>query len=207
MRRVLKAAAFCGMGGPVVFAGVLAALSFLEKDFMYALGWNPVTALTHDWPSGLALGPLGPVMTAAFIACGLVLVFFAFGLRQAFRAAPAALAASMLLALAGAAMGFLAFPTDPTNSPLPPTLHGRIHDAAFVSLGITLMASFVAFGFVFRTGKKHGAGTIISWMTAALIVPAFAVKGIAFSFFLAASLAWCETAAIQLLRRAGGPSI
>src|SRR5208337_917275 len=185
------------MGGPVVFAGVLAALSFLEKDFMYALGWNPVTALTHDWPSGLALGPLGPVMTAAFIACGLVLVFFAFGLRQAFRAAPAALAASMLLALAGAAMGFLAFPTDPTNSPLPPTLHGRIHDAAFVSLGITLMASFVAFGFVFRTGKKHGAGTIISWMTAALIVPAFAVKGIAFSFFLAASLAWCETAAIQ----------
>ena len=51
-RRVLKAAALCGMGGPVVFAGVLVALSFLEKDFMRALGWNPVTAVTHDWPSG-----------------------------------------------------------------------------------------------------------------------------------------------------------
>ena len=102
-------------------------------------------------------------------------------------------------------MGFLAFPTDPTNSALPATLHGRIHDAAFVALGVTLIASLVAFGFVFRAGKKGGAGPIISWMTAALIVPAFAVKGIAFYLFLAAFLAWCETAAVRMRGRAGAP--
>jgi len=206
-RHVLKAAAVCGMGGPVLFAGVLVGLSFLEKDFMFALGWNPITAVTHDWPSGLALGPLGPVMTTAFIAGGLGLSFFAFGLRRAFRAAPAAPAASILLALAGLALGFLAFPTDPTDSRQPPTLPGRIHDAAFVALGVTLFASLVVFGFVFRTGKKWSAGTAVSWLAAALIVPAFAVKGITFYFFLAGSLAWCETAALRLLQRAGKPSI
>lgn len=207
MRRVLKAAAVCGAGGPVLFAGVLVVLSFLEKDFMLALGWNPITAVTHDWPSGLALGPLGPVMTTTFISSGLVLVFFALGLRRAFRAAPAGSAASILLALAGLAMSLLAFPTDPTNSRQPPTLHGRIHDAAFVALGVSLIASLVAFGFVFRSGKKWGAGATISWVTAGLIVPAFAIKGITFYFFLAASLAWCEMAALRLLRRAGEPSI
>jgi len=182
-------------------------LSFLEKDFMRALGWNPITAVTHDWPSGLALGPLGPVMTTAFISCGLVLVFFALGLRRAFHAAPAASAASVLLALAGLALSFLAFPTDPTNSLQPPSVHGRIHDAAFVSLGATLIPSLVAFGFIFRTGKTRWAATVISWATAALIVPAFAIKGITFYFFLAASLTWCEAAGIQLLRRAGEPAI
>lgn len=205
MRRLLKAAAFCGIGGPVLFAGVLAVLSFLERDFMVTLGWDPLTAATHDWPSGLALGPGGIVMTAAFIACGLLLVFFACGLWRAFHAAPASAFASVFLALAGLAMSILAFSTDPTNSRGPPTLHGRIHDAAFVVLGATLLVSLVAFGFVFRTEKKWSANAVISWMTAASIVPSFTAKGIAFYFFLASYLVWCEAAAVRLLRRIGAP--
>ncbi|MGD0727743.1 MAG: DUF998 domain-containing protein [Spirochaetia bacterium] len=205
MRRLLKAAAFCGIGGPVLFAGVLAVLSFLEKDFMRALGWDPLTAATRDWPSGLALGPGGFVMTAAFIACGVLLLFFAFGLWQAFQAAPVSSAASIFLALAGLAMSFLAFTTDPTNSRAPATLHGRMHDAAFVVLGVTLLVSLVAFGFIFRTEKKWRANMVVSWVTAALIVPSFIVKGIAFYFFLAACLLWCEAAAVRLLRRTGAP--
>jgi hypothetical protein len=201
MRRMLKTAALCGIGGPILFAGVLVTLSFLEHDFMLTLGWNPLTAPTRGWPSGLALGPWGFVMTAAFIASGLMLVFFAFGLRHAFRAAPAGSTASILLALAGFAMTFLAFSTDPTKSAAPATWHGRIHDAAFIILGVALLASLVAFGFVFRTENKWHANAVISWVTAALIVPSFIVKGIAFYFFLAAFLAWCEADAVRLLRR------
>ena len=199
MCRLLKAAAVCGICGPILFAGVLVTLSFLEYGFMLTLGWNPLTAPTCDWPSGLALGPGGFVMTAAFPACGLLLVFFALGLRRGFRTARAGSTASILLALAGFAMCLLAFSTDPTNSAAPPTLHGLIHDAAFAVLGCTLLASLAAFGFAFRSRGKWTTA-IFSWVTAALMVPSFTEKGIVFYFFLAAFLAWCEAAAVQLLR-------
>lgn len=84
MPRMLKTAAMCGIAGPILFAGVVVTLSFLERDFMLSLGWDPLTAPTRDWPSGLALGPGGFVMTGAFLASGLLLVFFAFGLRRIF---------------------------------------------------------------------------------------------------------------------------
>jgi len=199
--RSLKAAAVSGIGGPILFAVVLISLSFLQNDFMRTLGWDPLTAPTRDWPSGLALGPWGFVMTATFMACGLLLVFFAFGMRQAFRAAPAASTASNLLTLSGFAMSFLAFSTDPTNRASPATLHGRIHDGAFVVLGVTLLASLVAFGFVFRGEKSWRANAVLSWVTATLIVPSFTIKGITFYFFLVGFLAWCETAAFKLWRR------
>jgi hypothetical protein len=41
-----------------------------------------------------------------------------------------------------------------------------------------------------------------SWTTAALIAPAFSVKGLAFYAFLAAFLTWCVAAAITQLRLA-----
>jgi hypothetical protein len=205
MRRLVTAAAWSGIAGPILFAGVLAVLSFVERDFMRALGWDPLTAATRDWPSGLALGPGGIVMTAAFVACGLLLVLFAAGLRRAFPAVPASALAAIFLALAGLAMSFLAFSTDPTNSRGPATLHGRIHDAAFVVLGATLLVSLVAFGFVFRADRKWSANAVISWVTAASIVPSFTAKGIAFYLFLASYLVWCEAAAIRLLRRIGAP--
>jgi hypothetical protein len=199
VRRAVKAAAVCGIAGPILFAGVVAALSFMERDFMFRLGWNPLTAPTRDWPSGLALGPGGIVMTAAFLSCGLLLGLFALGLRSRLRTAPAGSAASILLALAGSAMCLLAFPTDPTNSAAPATLHGRIHDAAFAVTGTALLASLACFGFAF-CGRGKWVSAVFSWMTAALIVPSFTVKGIVFYFFLAAFLAWCEAQAVTLLR-------
>jgi len=206
-RGTLKAAALCGIAGPVIFAAVIVVLTFLERDFLYSLGWNPLTAATHDWPSGLALGPIGFIMTAVFIAGGLALVFLARALRQAFQESRAAPAASVLLALAGVAMCLLGFSTDPTDSRALPTLHGRIHDAAFAALGAALMGALLLFGFVFRVKAVPRARTLLSWITAALIVPSFTVKGVAFYFFLAACLAWCETAGFALLRRArAGPT-
>ena len=202
-RRTLKAAAVCGTAGPALFAAVLVVLTFLEKDFMHSLGWNPLTAVTRDWPSGLALGPFGFVMTAAFVAGGLALAFLAFGLWQAFQKSRIAGAASILLAFAGLAMSLLAFSTDPTSSRALPTLHGRVHDAAFAVFGAALSGSLVMFGVVFQAEAGPRARTVLSWITAALIVPSFLIKGITFYFFLALYMAWCETAGVMLLRRAG----
>jgi hypothetical protein len=104
--------------------------------------------------------------------------------------------------MAGFAMTFLAFPTDPTKSAAPATVHGRMHDAAFFALGVALLASLAVFGLVFLR-EKWRANAVISWVTVALIVPSFIVKGIVFYFFLVAVLAWCEAAAFRLLRRMG----
>jgi hypothetical protein len=197
-RGLLKAAAACGMCGPALLAVVLAGLSFLERDFMLTLGWNPLTAPTHDWPSGLALGPWGVVMTATFVACGLMLVFFSLGMRQVIPAARAGRAASVLLLLAGLAMISLAFPADPTNSAAPPTLHGRIHDAAFVVMGLSMCASLALFAAAFLRWKWR-VDAALSLVTCALVVPSFTVKGIVFYFFLAAALAWWEAAAFRML--------
>ena len=184
-----------------MLSGVIVVLTIVEHDFMVTLGWDPLTAPTRDWPSGLALGPWGFVMTAAFIVCGLMLVLFAAGMRTAFRWERGGPTASLLLASAGLAMCILAFPTDPTNRALPLTWHGFIHDAAFLALGAALFASLAAFGFVFLARERWRANAILSWSTAALIVPAFSLKGAAFYLFLAAVLTWCEVTALKFLRR------
>ena len=196
-RVFVRAAAACGIAGPVLLASVLAVLSFLERDFMRTLGWNPLTAPTHDWPSGLALGPLGAVMTVTFVISGVMLMAFAWGLRETFPAPSAGRAASALLVAAGLAMTLLAFSTDPTDSAAPATLHGRIHDTAFVALGVSMLASLAVFAAVFLR-RKWRVNAVLSLVTCALIFPSFTVKGTVFYFFLAAALAWWEAAALRM---------
>lgn len=69
-QRAIHVAALAGMAGPLLLGGTIAALTWLQRDFMRGLGWNPISAPTLDWPSGLALGPYGNVMEAAFIGSG-----------------------------------------------------------------------------------------------------------------------------------------
>ena len=99
-------------------------------------------------------------------------------------------------------MALLAFPTDPTYRHLPLTWHGLLHDTAFAVLGAALSLSLAAFGFSFRAAGRGRTMAIFSWTTAALIVPAFAVKGLAFYAFLAVFLTWCVAAALALRRLA-----
>ena len=63
--------------GPVLFAIVLTALTFIKYDFLLSLGWHPINDPTFDWPSGLALGRFGWIMTATFITSGLIMTLFA----------------------------------------------------------------------------------------------------------------------------------
>jgi hypothetical protein len=195
---VRKAAALAGIAGPILFGGVLIILTLTEYDFMRSLGWKPFGFSNTDWPSGLALGPQGCIMTAAFLINGLCVIFFALGLLRALPFSKTSRAASILLLLAGVAMMGLASTTDPTIRTTPATLHGRIHDGCFVALGTTLFPSMLLFGWAFRTIPAWRSLSTYTWLTAAAAIPTFALKGAAFYLFLAGVFAWTLIVARRL---------
>src|SRR5690606_20288348 len=79
---VIRFAALAGILGPVLFAAVLTGLTIAQADFLRMLGWHPLGPVI-DWPSGLALGPYGWLMTLTFFVCGGMMAFFAYGLKRA----------------------------------------------------------------------------------------------------------------------------
>jgi hypothetical protein len=184
--------------GPILFASVLTVLTIVEYDFLLSLGWHPINDPTFDWPSGLALGRFGWIMTATFIISGLIMTLFAYRLFLELKPAFASRLGSTLFALAGVALAMLAFTTDPTIRDTPSTWHGRLHDLSFVLLGLTLFPAMIILGFAFRNDEKWKSLSLYTWLTLCLAAPAFALKGAAFYVFLLAILIWNEVAAIRL---------
>ena len=188
--------------GPVIFAVVLATLTIVKYDFLLSLGWHPINDPTFDWPSGLALGPCGWIMTATFITSGLLMTLFARRLFLDLKLTPASKLGATLMAFAGLFLATLAFTTDPTIRDTPATLHGRLHDLSFVLLGLTLFPAMIVLGFAFRADERWKNFAVYTWGTLALAGPAFFLKGAAFYVFLFFILLWNELAAIWLNRLA-----
>ena len=186
--------------GPVLFASVLTVLTFIEYKFLLSLGWHPIKDPTFDWPSGLALGRFGWIMSLTFIVTGLIMTLFARRLFLDLKRTPASKLGAMLMAFAGLFLAALAFTTDPTIRDYPATWHGRLHDLSFVLLGLTLFPSMVVLGFAFRADERWKSLSLYTWATLALAGPAFFVKGAAFYVFLFAILVWNEVAALRLMR-------
>ena len=191
--RLIKLAAQAGIVGPALFAVVVTGLTIAQADFMRSLGWNPLGPII-DWPSGLALGPYGWMMTVTFFVCGGMMAFFAYGLKLALKEK----LATTLLMLAGFAMMGLIFTTDPTLFTTTRTWHGLLHDSFFALLGITLMPGMLLLGWVFRQDEQWKNLSVYTWATLALIIPTFWLKGLAFYVFLLAILAWSEVIAFRL---------
>jgi hypothetical protein len=63
-----------------------------------------------------------------------------------------------------------------------------------------LTPALIALGFSFRGDRRWKGFSTYTWITAALLIPTFALKGIAFYLFLAAVLAWCEAIALRSAR-------
>lgn len=192
--------------GPILFASVLTILTFVKYDFLISLGWHPINQATFDWPSGLALGRFGWIMTATFIISGCLMTLFAYrlfldlstGSRRRLQVGFASRLGTFLFACAGIALAMLAFTTDPTIRDTPATWHGRLHDLSFVLLGLTLFPAMIILGFAFRNDEKWKSLSLYTWLTLAFAVPAFALKGAAFYVFLLAILVWNEVAALRL---------
>lgn len=184
--------------GPILFASVVATLTILKYDFLLSLGWHPINEPTFDWPSGLALGKYGIVMTLTFIISGCLIALLATRLFLNLKTGLASKAGSTLLVFAGIAMASLSFTTDPTIRDTPATWHGRLHDLSFVLLGLSLMPSMLILGKAFRDDSRWNHLSLYTWLTAALALPTFFLKGAAFYVFLFAILIWIEVIAIRL---------
>lgn len=184
--------------GPILFASVLTILTIVKYDFLLSLGWHPIIEPTFDWPSGLALGRFGWIMTATFIISGLMMSFLAYYLFQDLQTTFASRLGTTLFAFAGISLATLAFTTDPTIRDYPSTWHGRLHDLSFVLLGLTLFPAMISLGFAFFKDDKWKNLSLYTWGTLCLAAPAFAIKGVAFYIFLLAILAWNEVIALRL---------
>lgn len=195
---MIRLAARLGVIGPVLFALVVTSLTVLKYDFLLSLGWHPLNAPTFDWPSGLALGDYGWIMTATFILSGFMMTIFASGLRLSLPPSRITFISTFILSLAGLALAGLAFTTDPTIRSTPATWHGRLHDLSFVMLGLTLMPGMMLLGFAFHTDQQWKSLSLYTWITVALAFPAFWLKGAAFYVFIIAVLAWSEVVAGRL---------
>ena len=182
-----------GIAGPILFAVVVTGLTIAQADFMRTLGWNPLGPVI-DWPSGLALGPYGWLMTATFFVCGAMMAFFAYGLQLALNEK----LATTLLMIAGLAMMGLIASTDRTLSEAPRTWHGLLHDGFFALLGFTMMPGMLLLGRVFQKREHWKKFAIYTWGTLAFVIPTFWLKGVAFYVFLLAILTWSIVIALRL---------
>ena len=199
---VLRHAAVAGWLGAGVLGGTILGLSIIEYEFMRSLGWHPISAPARDWPSGLALGPYGWAMIGAFLASGAAMLVFARGLRLALEPHGERVSAlvGMLLSGSGVALLLLASPTDPTISTITPTLHGMLHDAAFVVLGLTFFPGLICSALAARRDPGAKWFALPTLIVAGLSVPAFVLKGFWFYLFLIAALGWIGIVATQLWR-------
>src|SRR5512135_2262606 len=164
MRRI---AALTGMVGPLLFATVVVTLTRVEYPFLRSLGWDPIRHPTFDWPSGLALGPFGWIMTATFLVCGPLLSTFAWGLRQELPD-PHGQIGTILLTCAGIAMMGLAFSTDLAITPLPSSWHGWVHDLSFLALGLLIIGAMIFLALSFRRRSRWKRLTPFTWVTLVL---------------------------------------
>ena len=191
--RLIRLAALAGIIAPIVFAVVVTGLTFGEAKFMRSIGWQPFGNVL-DWPSGLAMGPYGWLMTINFFVCGALMALFAYGLKLALNDTWA----TAFLMLAGFAMMGLVFTTDPTIRSYPKTWHGTLHDSFFAALGVMLMFGMLLLGRVFQKNEAWQNLSMYTWGTLALVIPTFWLKGLAFYLFLTAILIWCEVVAWRL---------
>jgi hypothetical protein len=191
--QVIRLASLAGLIGPLLFAVVVTALTIAQADFMRTLGWHPLGPVI-DWPSGLALGPYGWLMTATFFVCGALMVFFAYGLRVALNEK----LATTLLMIAGFAMMGLIFTTDRTLTTVTKTWHGLLHDSFFALLGLALMPGMLLLGRVFQKNEHWKNLALYTWGTLAFVIPTFWLKGVAFYVFLLAILTWSMVVALRL---------
>jgi hypothetical protein len=194
----IRLAACAGIVGPLLLGSVITILTIAERNFMTSIGWTLQAPL--DWPSGLALGPypFGWIMTLTFVISGLLIIIFALGLRLDLPDSRLVTICIWLLVLAGVGLIGLISPTDKTIRTTPRTWHGIFHDSSFVVIGLTLMPAMILLGFVFLKDDYWKSLAVYTWITVALAVPTFWMKGFAFYFFLLAILLWCEVMAFRL---------
>src|SRR5919112_3856152 len=197
---VIKLAAIAGTIGPGLFGSVLIALSVLEYDFLLGIGWNPVTNPAGAWPSGLALGSYGFAQVANFVVSGLLLAFFSLGLHLGTKEGHGPPLGPAFLFVAGTAMILMGFETDPIRRIGPRSLHGLIHDAAFVIFVLAFLAALFSLWRRLEADPRWRGHARYTLATGILAVLLLLMPGVAYYLLIVTLLAWIEVTAIRLWR-------
>ena len=205
----VRAAALGGIVAPVLFGVAVTSLTLADYDFLTNLGWDPVRRTHVGWPSVLALGEHGWLLTATFAGSGLLGLAFAAALASAVRRTVWSALGIALLAVFAATVALESFTTDPPGSLARPTWHGEIHDRAYPLLVVSAVAAPVFLGVAFARDPRWRAAAPFTLAAAVILLVALVLqveRGLAqlleYPFF-ATLLVWLELVALRLLRLAG----
>ena len=97
-------------------------------------------------------------------------------------------------------MMLMGFETDPIRRIGPRSLHGLIHDAAFVIFVLAFLAALFSLWRRFEANSRwrgHARYTLATGMLAVLLL---LLPGVAYYLFIVMLLAWIEVTAIRLWR-------
>jgi hypothetical membrane protein len=151
----------------------LAGLGMLSPGFLAlvtAAGLlRPGYNMLRDEVSALGLGVTAAMADGGFVGFGALLCLFAVGLGRSFRSDRAARRGSLLLALVGLGVAFLAvFPTDPDYRH--PSLHGIVHGSLFLGVVAAFVCACLQFGRAFRRDPLWRRLALYTWANSTAIV-------------------------------------
>jgi hypothetical protein len=95
-------------------------------------------------------------------------------------------------------MALLVFETDPFDCAGPRTLHGSMHDAAFVLFVLALIPALFLLWRRMREDPRWRGHARYTLATALIASACLVLPGAAYYLFLAAVLAWFEVTAVKL---------
>ena len=206
-----RAGALAGIAAPLLFGVVVAALTVAEYDFATDLGWDPVRRTHVGWPSVLALGEDGWVLTAALACCGALGLAFAAGLAGAVRRTAWSTLGIAMLAIFSAGVGLESFTTDPPGSLARATWHGEVHDRVYPVVVVSAVAAPVFLGLAFAHDSQWRILAVPTLATAVILITALVLQIerryaqlLEYPFF-ATLLVWLELVAMRLWRASRAP--
>jgi hypothetical protein len=101
----------------------------------------------------------------------------------------------------------MGFETDPIRRVEPRSLHGLIHDAAFVIFVLAFLAALFSLWRRFEADppwRGHARYTLATGILAVLLL---LLPGVSYYLFIVALLAWIEVSAIRLWRSPQPPTV
>ena len=104
-------------------------------------------------------------------------------------------------------MALMGFETDPIRRVEPRSLHGLIHDMAFVIFVLAFLAALFSLWRRFEAYPPWRGYARYTLATGILAVLLLLLPGVAYYLFIVALLAWIEVSAIRLWRSPKPPTV
>jgi hypothetical protein len=171
-----------GVVGPWLWTLVVVILTVVEYDTLRSFGWTPGQDHGVNYPSSLALGPVGWLQMANFALFGALTIGLAVALYRVVRPRPLARVGPLLLGVAGVGLVLSLFPTDHGPPDAPTTWHGAIHALAFAVTFVPLLLAFFFLAASFRGDHRWrgyqwlcpalGLAAIASFVVGSVLLPA-----------------------------------